>query len=76
MALTPVCTGNIGNSALGGTPTCDVAWTAQLTASAFDISQLDPAAIVSAFSAGFTMLFIPLSVVWAASVVIDMIRGR
>jgi len=70
----PICTGNISSGS--GMPVCDVPWTSQVTVSAFDISQLDPTAIVSAFSAGFTMLFVPLSVVWAVSVVIDMLRGR
>lgn len=72
---TIVCVGG-DITIVAGQPQCSNGWQIVESILAFDISLLDPAAIVSAFTAGATFCFVPLAMVWAASHVLDMLRGR
>lgn len=71
---TVVCTAAIDTTVIP--PTCSSGWTSIETGLGFDISQLDPGSIVSAFTAGATFMFVPLAVIWGCSLVLISLKGR
>jgi len=73
MSATIICAGVIDVAVLPAT--CSTGWLSIDTGLGFDISTLDPTAILSAFTAGAVVCFVPLSVAWACSFVLSMISG-
>lgn len=73
MSTTLICLSVI--DVTGASPICSTGWQVIETSLGFDVSQLDPASILSAFSAGAILCFVPLSIAWACSFVLSTISG-
>ncbi|CAK0748254.1 conserved hypothetical protein [Gammaproteobacteria bacterium] len=73
MSQSLVCLSAINNTVVPAV--CSTGWQVVETALGFDISQLDPASILSAFTAGAVVSFVPLSIAWACSFLLNTIRG-
>lgn len=57
-------------------PTCSSAWLAVDTGLGFDVSQLDPAVVVQAFTAGAAITFPAFAIAWGAAFVLKGLGGR
>lgn len=73
MSTTIICSGLIDVSV--SPVTCSTGWLSIDTGLGFDISTLDPSAILSAFTAGAVVCFVPLSIAWACAFLLSTIAG-
>lgn len=73
MAQTIVCNGVLDTTVMP--PTCSVPFIGVDTGLGFDVSQLDPNAVMLAFSAGATIVFPAYGIAWGAAFVINTLRG-
>lgn len=71
MAAFPVCDGTLDFSS--GYPSCSGSWIPALYQSPFDVSQIDPVAVVNAVGAGFIVGGIPFLTVFLARLVVNSI---
>jgi len=74
MSQTLVCPGSINTTTTP--PTCSVAWIAVDSGLGFDVSALDPGALVGAFAAGASVVWLPFATTLIVTHVLKFIRGR
>jgi hypothetical protein len=71
MASFPVCDGTLSYSL--GAPSCSGSWVSVVYQSPFDVSQIDPVAVVNAVGAGFIVGGVPFLTVLLARIVLSSI---
>ncbi len=71
-STTIVCTGVLDVSV--SPPSCSVPWISVDTGLGFDVSQLDPGAVVGAFAAGAVIVFPAFALAWGIVQVVKSLR--
>jgi hypothetical protein len=71
---TIVCDGVISVDT-GGAPVCSTGWTQQIATIPFDMTQIDPIAVVQVFGAGFAFFVVPWAIAWGGLMLIKALKG-